>query len=265
MRLIVLYTITLLSLLSAAPAHARSVHYIGGHPIAAKHGGGYCLIDAPHLHAYAPDHATLYQRVGDDYVFTADPTPFGYEGDRHPFYGNHPVVTVGTEPVFCYLDGPHFHPFEAPDAPEYKVEKGVAFYVGVFPPAYAKLQPTRRKQINAEYRPYVAMRPTVEVRPPSQWQGEVWVAPPAVAFAAPGLVVSAPGVVVAAPNVVVTAPRIAVSAPGVIVESPGVVVGGGVYVDGRGRHEKGKWHRDDDDDWGHHDNGKHKGWNKHGH
>lgn len=268
MRLIVLFTTTLLLLFSSGAAHARPIHYIGGHPIDAKHGGGYCLIDAPHLHAYPPDHAALYQRVGDDYVFTADPTPFGYEGERHPFYGNHPVVTVGTEPVFCYIDGPHFHPFEAPDAPDYKVEKGVAFYVGAYPPSYTRLQPTRRKQINAEYRPYVAMRPTIEVRPPSQWQGEVWVAPPVVAVSAPGVVVTAPGVIFAPPpRVVVTAPSFAVSAPGVIVSAPGVVVGGGVYVEGRGRHDKGKWHDDDDDDdhRGHHDNGKHRGWNKHGH
>ena len=42
------------------------------------------------------------------------------DGERHPFYGHHPVVTVSGEPVFCYLDGPHYHPFEAPSIPDYK-------------------------------------------------------------------------------------------------------------------------------------------------
>ena len=142
----------------AAVARAGSVHFIGGHPISAKQGGGYCYIDSPHLHVYGPDRPQLYQRVGDEYVFAADPTPFGYEGDKHPYYGHHPVVTIGSEPVFCYLDGPHFHPFAAPDVPDYKSRNGVAFYVGAYPPAYARLRPTRRRVVNAEYRPYVAMR-----------------------------------------------------------------------------------------------------------
>lgn len=248
-------------------ALAGNNHFIGGHPISAKQGGGYCYIDAPHLHAYAPDRPQLYQRVGEDFVFTADPTPFGYDGDKHPFYGHHPVVTVGVEPVFCYLDGPHFHPFEAPSIPDYRVEKGVAFYVGAYPPAYARLRPQRRKQVNAEYRPFVAMRPTVEVQPPEGWQGEVWVAPPvaqvaapsvqvsapgvvvappSVQVSAPGVVVAAPGVLVAPPRVVVASPQIHVSAPGVVVSAPGVHVGGTVVVGGKVK--------------GHH--GKHKGWYK---
>jgi hypothetical protein len=270
----------------SAPAHARGAHFLGPHPIAAKLGGGYCYIEAPHIHVYAPDHQNLYQRVNDDYVFTGDPTPFGYEGDQHKFYGNHPVVTVGGEPVFCYIDGPHYHAFAPPEVPDYRMEKGVAFYVGPVPPAIAKLRPQRRRLVNAEYRPYVAMRPVVEVAPPPEWQGEVWVAPPAVEIGAPGVVVGAPGVVVAppsvavsapgvvvaapsvavsapgvfvapprvhvaAPHVSVTAPGFAVSAPGVVVGAPGVVVGApGVAVEG-GVYVEGH---------GHHDNGRHGGW-----
>jgi hypothetical protein len=261
----------------AQPAHAHGgVHFMGPHPIAAKMGGGYCYIDAPHIHVYAPDHPQLYQRAGDNYVFTADPTPFGYDGEKHPFYGHHPVAMIGSEPVLCFLDGPHFHAFAAPVGPDYRMERGVAFYVGAMPPQYAKWRPSRERVINAAYRPYVAMRPTIEVTPPPEWHGEVWVAPPAIEVGAPGIAVAAPGIEVAAPGVVVappsvvvrpphvhvaapsfsfSAPGVAVSAPGVVVGAPGVVVGapgvavsGGVYVEG-GRE--------------HHDNGRHRGWGRH--
>jgi hypothetical protein len=265
-----------LMLLTAARAEARHVHFLGPHPIAAKYGGGYCYIETPHLHAYAPEHAALYQQVGDQYVFTGDPTPFGYDGEKHPFYGHHPVVTVGTEPVYCYINGPHFHAFAAPALPDYQVRDGVAFYVGAYPPSYAKLKPARARLVNAEYRPYAAFRPTVTVAPPPAWQGEVWVAPPAVAVRGPGaqVAVGAPGVYVAPPHV-----EVAVSAPGVYVAPPsaqvGVVVGapGEVIVEGGGhghwRHEERREERREErheerreEHW-HHDNGKHKGWGKH--
>jgi hypothetical protein len=274
-------------------ADARHVQFLGAHPIASKYGGGFCYIEAPHVHAYAPDHVGLYQQVGDEFVFTGDPTPFGYEGERHPFYGNHPVVSVNGEPVYCFINGPHIHPFAAPESPEYKLKNGVAFYVGPFDPVYARMRPHRVKVVNAEYRPFVGFRPTVEVEPPSEWHGEVWVDAPAapsvtvqapgIAFGAPGVVVNAPAppsVVVnapAPPHVVVRAPRppgvymeaprveIGVPAPpSVVVTSPGVYVGGpAVYAGGPGRVRRGG-HEDNDDQGEHHDNGKHKGWYKHG-
>ena len=46
----------------------------------------------PHVHPYAPDHPALYQRVGDEYLFTADPVPFGYEGPKTTYYGHHPLL-----------------------------------------------------------------------------------------------------------------------------------------------------------------------------
>ena len=271
-------------------AEAKHMRFMGPHPIAAKFGGGYCYIDVPHIHAYAPDHPALYHEVDGQYVFTGDPTPFGYDGERHPFYGHHPIP--GAPGVYCYIDGPHYHPWAAPEAPDYRVQNGVAFYVGSYDPIYYKEKPHRERMVQAEYRPYVSFRPTVEVAPPPEWHGEVWVAPPAVEVSAPGVVVGAPGVVVAppVPSVEVTAPGVyvepprpvVVGAPGVRVHGPGVilapphpvVVGApGVYVgaprpvvvgapggvvgaprpviiEERGG---GKWH---------HDNGKHKGWYK---
>jgi hypothetical protein len=244
-------------------ADAHSMHFLGPHPVAAKYGGGFCVIEAPHIHIYPPDHPNLYQRVGDQVVFTADPTPFGYEGEKHPFYGHHPVITVNGEPVICYIDGPHYHGFAAPDTHDYQTKQGVAFYVGAFPPSYEKVRQARARAVNAEYRPYVALRPTVEVTPPEHWQGEVW--------RAPGIVVGAPGVVVGGPEVEVSAPGVAVIAPG----PPGIVVGGpsvgvvvgapGVVVEDRehGFHHRHGEHGEHFEERGHHDNGRHEGWSKH--
>jgi hypothetical protein len=248
-------------------AQARPVRFLGAHPVSARFGGGYCYLEAPHMHAYAPDRERLYQNVDGHFVFTGDPTPFGYEGKKHKFYGHHPVVTVGAEPVFCFIDGPHHHPFEAPESPDYKVKDDVAFYVGVTPPQIARIEAPRARVINAEYRPFVALRPTVTVAPPPEWHGEVWVAPPGFAWygsaaRAPRVVVapppppsvtvvapSPPGVVVSAPGVVVAPPR-----PRVYVAPPSVHVGGpGVIVAPPGGRVKVKMHGD---------NGRHRGWYK---
>jgi len=258
----------------ASRAEARHVRFLGPHPIAAKYGGGYCYIEAPHMHIYGPDHPNLYQQVGDEYVFTGDPTPFGYEGERHEFYGHHPVVVDGApEPVYCLIDGPHFHDYAPPSTPDYRVKDGVAFYVAPIPAAYVR--PARVRVVNAEYRPYVSFRPTVEVAPPPEWHGEVWVGAPGVVVGAPGVEVSAPGVVVHAPGVFVPPPpsvNVEVRGPGVFVPPPPrVVVGGprvvvgapapGVVVGAPGPVFVGERH---EEHWEHHDNGRHEGWYKGG-
>jgi hypothetical protein len=249
----------------AARAEAKHVRFVGPHPIAAKFGGGYCYIEAPHMHIYAPDRPALYQQVGDDYVFTGDPTPFGYDGERHPFYGHHPVVVEGApEPVFCVIDGPHFHGYAAPSTPDYRVKDGVAFYVTPIPPTYVR--PARVRVVNAEYRPYVSFRPTVEVAPPPEWHGEVYVSGPAVDVRGPSIEVHAPGVFVPPP------PRVAVevSAPGVFIAPPPHVVVGGprVVVGAPGPvfvgEPRGHWEHHEEKHWEHHDNGRHEGWGEHG-
>jgi hypothetical protein len=268
------------ALLGSTVVWAHPVRFLGPHPIAAKHGGGYCYIDAPHLHGYRPDRPALFQEVGGELVFTGDPTPFGFEGDRHSFYGHHPIVLpegADGQPVFCLIDGPHFHAFVAPDSPAFTRKGDVAFYVGP-PPA---VKPAHVRLVNAEYRPYVALRPTVTVEPPPEWHGEVWVAPPAieVGVPAPGVVIAPPAphvaVSVGVPGVYVAppAPHVAVSVgvPGVYVAPPAphmvvrpvgaVVVGapGAVVVRGRGENDQGE-----NEGRGHHDNGLHRGWGKHG-
>jgi hypothetical protein len=285
------------------PALAKMVRFLGPHPVAQKHGGGYCYIEAPHMHAYPPDHSKLYQQVNGQEVFTGDPTPFGYEGEKHMYYGHHPLPTSAGEPVYCFIDGPHVHPFAVPESPEFKVKGDVAFYVGAFPPAVVKMRRERAREVNIEYKPYVAFRPQVTVEPPPEWHadvvvgGPVIVAPPApgVVVTSPGVVVNSPGVIIGAPPpVVVGGPGVVVGAPGVVVHSPGVVVGapppprvrGGVVVGAPGvvvggppgvvveggvrrehwegdRRERREHWEGDQGGREHHDNGKHKGWGKH--
>jgi hypothetical protein len=290
------------TLMMSTAAQAKHVRFLGPHPCPARYGGGYCYIDAPHIHAYAPDKTTLYQQVGDQYVFTGDPTPYGYDGERHAFYGHHPIVTETGEPVYCVIDGPHYHPFAAPATPDFKVKSDVAFYIGPplpVPQAHVRL-------VNAAVRPYVQYRPAVTVEPPPEYHAEVWVAPPGVTLGVsppPEVTVEAPeppSVTVAAPvapSVVVSAPRPHVSVeviappppsfvveppsatvvvgvpapPGIYVGAPApraVVVGSpGVFVGGPRGHWEG--HRERENDQGengrwHHDNGRHNGWGKHG-
>jgi hypothetical protein len=258
--LLSLLTLLALFSLGASRAEAAQVRYLGPHPIAAKHGGGYCYIEAPHLHLYGPDHPNLYQQVDGEYVFAADPTPFGYDGEKHPFYGHHPIVIEGaTEPVYCLIEGPHFHPYAAPSTPEYRQKNGVAFYVAPIPEVYVKSH--RVKLVNAEYRPYVAFRPTIEVAPPPEWRGEVYVAGPSLEVRGPGVFmppapgvsveVHGPGVFVPPPPgvsvevrgpgvFVPPAPRLVVGVPG----PPGVVVGapGPVFVGGGNGHWEHREH-----------------------
>ncbi len=249
MRFPLFAIVLLLSAGATRVAEARGNRFAGAHPVAAKLGGGYCYIESPHVHAYAPDHAPLYQQVGDHYVFTGDPTPFGYEGDKHSYYGHHPVVSVNGQPVYCYLDGPHSHAIPPGDE-GWKKKKGVAFYVGPFDPVYAQQRPQRVRAVNAEYRPYAAFRPQVQVEPPEGYTGDVYVAPPAVevGLGAPSVVVSPPQprVVVAppSPTLVVGAPqpRVVVAPPSptlyvappprvvVAPPAPHVYVGGGPRV-----------------------------------
>jgi hypothetical protein len=287
MHKILKLSVMLLILAAAVRAEARPVRFLGPHPIAARHGRGYCYIEAPHFHDYAPDHQALYQQVDGSFVFTGDPTPFGYDGERYRYQGHHPVVVDGAvEPVYCVIDGPHVHEYAPPPGPEFVVQNGVAVYTPPIPPVY--VTPHRVRVVNAEYRPLlmasgpsvvasgpgiVVGAPSVEVSAPSvqvSAPGIVVGAPPPVIVAPPSVVVEPPHPVFVAPRpVVVGAPGVVVGAPGVVVGAPGVVVGapGPVYVGGPRYEHEGHWgrHGDDDDQGGghwHHDNGKHKGWYK---
>ncbi len=202
MRLILVAACVLVSPAAAERKHGRQVRYAGVHPVAKGEGGGMCHIEAPHVHIYQPN--KLEYRVHEDNnVFVGDPVAYGWEGPRHAYKGHHPVqvnVVAGVgapNTHYCYLDGGHYHSWEPPEGPEFKVVGDAYFYVGEPPAAYVDARPAYIG-INATYRPLVYTRPVVEVAAPAGWIGaRVDVGGPAVVVAPRGRVVT-PGVVVGA-------------------------------------------------------------------
>jgi hypothetical protein len=186
----------------SAVAEARVVRYHSRHPLPGK-GAGFCYIDVPHIHAFAPVEPRLYRVHDDEYYFVGDPTPYGYEGDHYSFYGPHPVAEVEFgEPVYCYLDGPHYHWYQPTPAvsASFEFRGGAYWYVGAYDPVFYSARP-RYVGINAVYAPIVYSRPVVDVaiRPPA-FRGTIVAAPPVVSA---GVTVGAParGVIVAQPPV----------------------------------------------------------------
>jgi hypothetical protein len=223
---------------SVAMGKARQTRYVGAHPIPASDGGGWCEIEGPHVHVFAP--AKLEYRVhGKDNFFIGDPVAYGYAGPRFAYKGHHPIhvhAVVGDDDddvEFCYIDGPHFHAF-AP-APEVKADFQLAgdtyFYVGEPPPTYVEQRPALVK-INAIYQPLRYERPVVTVDPPSAWIGVRFAGPAVIDVGAPAVVVEPPHVH-AGVEVVVPAPTLEVNV------GFGVGVRGGVIVDDRHHHDNG--------------------------
>jgi len=220
---------------------AVQVRYVGIHPVAKSAGGGFCYIEGPHVHIYPADRLQYRDYHGSKF-FVGDPVAYGYAGPKHAYKGHHPIhveAVVGLpqpDVEFCYIDGPHFHAFAAPEGPEFKVVDDTYFYVGTPPPIYVQARP-RYIGINAIYTPLEYDRPVVTVDAPVGWIGA-------------GVVVGAPGVVVHGPHAHVVAPGISA---GVSVQVPmpsihvgvGVGVGGGVIVHDRRRvkYKKVKRHR----------------------
>ena len=193
----------------AAAAEARVVRYHSQHPLPGRD-GGFCYIDVPHVHAFAPTETRVYRVHDDEYYFVGDPTPYGYEGDHYAFYGPHPVAEADFgEPVYCYIEGPHYHWYQPAPAVSvnFEMRGGAYWYVGTYDPVFYAARP-RFVVINDVYRPMVYARPMVDitVRPPG-FRGVIVAQPPMVRG----------GVTVAAPP-----------------------VGAGVMIEGRhdnGRHE----------------------------
>jgi hypothetical protein len=77
---------------------AADYTYFGAHPVPLAEGGGWCLLDGEHVHAYAPDY--------DDYAY--DGQDYVYDGPIEvPYDGEHYIPEGG----FCYLEGIHFHDY----------------------------------------------------------------------------------------------------------------------------------------------------------
>lgn len=192
----------------AAVAEARVVRYHSQHPLPGK-GAGFCYIDVPHVHAFAPAEPRVYRVHDDEYYFVGDPTPYGYEGDHYAFYGPHPVAEVEFgEPVYCYIEGPHYHWYQPTPAVSvnFEMRGGAYWYVGTYDPVFYSARP-RFVVINEVYRPMVYARPVVDitVRPPA-FRGTIVATPPMVGA---GVVVGGParGVTVAQPPGVMVAPH----------------------------------------------------------
>jgi hypothetical protein len=87
------------------------------------------------------------------------------------------------EPVFCLIDGPHYHACGERFG-DYQVVEGVAFYMGELSLVYIEQRAKRWKQVNDEMLPFARLRPVVNFEPPRGWQGTAWI-PPWVKFRHP--------------------------------------------------------------------------------
>lgn len=162
----------------------KQVRFVSGHPIPKAEGSGFCHIDAPHVHAYAPAEVKLQYRVHDgDYVFVGDPVAYGWEGERYAYYGHHPIaidVVLGDEGddvEHCYLDGAHYHAHAPPASLEFELKADAYWYVGDPAPAYLEARAVL-DPIDVVYEPIVYTRPAVVVASaPVGWIGVVVVAP----------------------------------------------------------------------------------------
>jgi hypothetical protein len=185
-----LATLVFVAVTSAAGQAAadRAVRYVGVHPILTDHnGGGFCYIEFPHVHLSAPPARAevMFRKHDDGLYFVGDPVPYGYAGPKQSYYGPHPVHvdfvlgSDGDHIEYCYLDGPHYHPFAPAPHASFKLEGGVYFHTGKLPRAYVDGRP-RYGKINAVYKPMVYTRPVVVVAPPPEYHGPVVVEQPVV-------------------------------------------------------------------------------------
>jgi hypothetical protein len=244
--LIVLALVLAVPAATAGKQLGKQVRFAGVHPIPKVEGGGLCYIEGRHVHIYAANKIE-YRTHGDDNVFVGDPVAYGWDGPKYAYKGPHPIhveVVVGGEPdvEHCYLDGAHYHHFEPPEGPDFKVVGGAYFYVGAPPRAFLDARPAY-VGINAVYRPMVYTRPVVEVEAPVGWIGA------RAELVGPGVVVGGPGVVVAPASGVHVDATIHVPLPSVHV---GVEIGGPpvivrerprVYVVPHGKYKHKKYKR----------------------
>jgi hypothetical protein len=104
-------------------------------------------VEAPHVHVWQPPNKVEYRLDADNNVFDGDPFAYGWDGPKVAYKGHHPVqvnaVAGGGDPYthYCYLDGPHYHHWDAPKGPDFKVVGDAYFYVGTPAPLYLEARP----------------------------------------------------------------------------------------------------------------------------
>jgi hypothetical protein len=212
-----------------------------------------CHIEGPHVHIYPVTAKVEYRTVGDANVFVGDPMVYGWDGEKHAYKGHHPVQVnvVGELPQptvhYCYITGPHYHSFEPPEGPDYRVVGDAYFYVGTPSPLYLQARP-QYIGINAVYQPVVYTRPVVEVEPPSGWilaQPQFVIEAPAAAVVVDGPhghASAGVGVGVGVGIAIPAPPSISVGV-GVQIGGPAVIVGPGGHGHGHGKFKHKKFKR----------------------
>ena len=169
-------TLWVVAFITAFPvlANADQHRFVGIHPAAKIH-GGFCYIEAPHVHRYKPGKRTvLYRPHAGHHHFVGDPVAHGFDGPKHTYSGHHPIDVShslgdeGNHIEFCYIDGPHYHAFVPAPTLKFASKGNAYWYIGDVPSAYRRDR-VRLARINAVYKPMVYTRPIVTVDPPSGW------------------------------------------------------------------------------------------------
>jgi hypothetical protein len=141
-RLAVLATMLLALGAASGPALAKGVtKYRGIHPLP-PHGGQFCYLEVPHVHAKSPSDMRVYRTLPDQQnVFVGDDVALGYEGEKFGYFGPHPLSTPAlptTEKFYCYIRGAHYHANPPPAGPSFVLKDGVNWYVGEFGPEFER-------------------------------------------------------------------------------------------------------------------------------
>jgi hypothetical protein len=96
-------------------APGELVGYYGAHPIPDEYGGGWCAVEGPHVHPFAPVWYDQYVVRDGYFVFAA--------ADGYFYGGPHPIPGGG----WCGFDGPHRHRY--PPGPDYRYDRERRTYV----------------------------------------------------------------------------------------------------------------------------------------
>jgi hypothetical protein len=195
-------------ILTGAPGSARAdaemTRYRGIHPVS-PHVGGFCYIDAVHVHRVSPPDMRVYVRLKTgEFFFVGDQIALGYDGPKHGYFGPHLIadpMLAGSERIFCYLAGAHYHSYPSPAGPPFVSKDDVVWYVGDPPPPSAER--SWINEVNPAVPGYAPPKVDLSMAPPGYKPMRVYeppppIPPPAPAKAAPAKPTSKPKVTKAA-------------------------------------------------------------------
>lgn len=158
-----------------APVETGAYTYGGIHPIPYEYGSGFCMIQGPHTHPYAPFDAYLFRQSNGVFHFVGDPADFGYAGPIYWFRGNHPIpYEYGGG--YCFISWPHRH-FYPPAGPYYRFSGGYYIYQGPWEPDYYQNRDYYWGYYHNYYRTYYYGNRYYSLRPAPIYRGTVVPAP----------------------------------------------------------------------------------------